>query len=94
MMTRDLGDGGWAAGCAGNPPPLHVYDTESRAANWYPCRRPYFRPTPPGPTMVRIPVVAPFGDDPTDPRSQTPGMERIPSTGMIARLNFKAVMGR
>jgi hypothetical protein len=87
MMTRDLGDGGWGAACAGMPPPLHVTD-DNPQARWYPLARPYLRPTPPGPFMVRIPIVAPFGDDPTNPHAQTPGMARIACPGMIARLNF------
>ena len=92
MMTREFGDGGWGASCGNNPPPLHVHD-DNPQANWYPYQRPYFRPTPPGPVMVRIPIVAPFGDDPTDTSQQTPGMHRIPSPGMIARLNLRAAVG-
>lgn len=83
MITRDFGDGGWAAGCENSPPPLHVYDTESQAANWYPYERPRIRQTHPGPTMVHIPQAAPFGDDPTDPASQT--IPRARFTGMIGR---------
>lgn len=91
MMTRDLGDGGWGASCPGNPPPLHVHD-DNPQANWYPLARPYLRPTPPGPTMVRIPIVAPFGDEPDNPANQT--LPRVPSPGMIARLNFRTAVGR
>lgn len=89
MFTRALGDGGWAAGYAGAPPPLHVYDTESQAANWHPLQRPYLRPTPPGPTMVLIPQPggAALGDDPTDPTAQT--RPRYRCAGMIGWLNGK-----
>lgn len=89
MMSRDYGHGGWAAGCAGNPPPLHIYDTESAAANWYPYERPQLWPTHPGPTMVRIPVPAgnALGDDPTDPAAQT--YPRIATAGMCGRFNVR-----
>lgn len=85
MMMRPLGHGGYAAGCQNNPPPLHVYDTDSEAANWHPLPRPFLRPTPPGPTMVRQPLAAPFGDDPIDKANQT--MPRVLTNGMVARLN-------
>lgn len=89
MITRDFGDGGWACGPAGNPPPLHVYDTESEAANWHPYERPFIRPTVPGPTMVSIPSPQgnELGDDPTDPTRQT--VRRIPTTGMVGRLHMQ-----
>lgn len=67
------------------PPPIHVYDPEAEAAAWHPLTRPVLRPTPPGPEMIRIPIAAPFGDDPTDPAAQT--IPRIPTHGMIGRLN-------
>lgn len=84
MMTRDFGHGGWAAGCANNPPPLHVYDTESEAANWHPLERPYLRPTP-GMIPVQIPQPAgtALGDDPTNPGAQT--APRMQCSGMIGR---------
>jgi len=90
VLTRDFGDGGWKAAGAGNPPPLHVRDTESAAANWYPLPRVFLRPQPPGPTMVLIPGLPPdeLGEDPTDPaRCHT---ARLPSAGMIGRLNIHA----
>jgi hypothetical protein len=90
MITRQFGDGGWAAGCAAAPPPLHVYDTESAAANWFPLPRPALRSTPPGPALVAIPIAAPFGDDPTDPTMQT--APRQQTTGMIGR--FRVVEPR
>jgi len=85
MITRPFGDGGWAAGCEHNPPPLHVYDTESIAANWYPYERPYLFPTPGGPGHVfRIPTGV-YGDDPLDPAQQT--KPRVASMGMIGRFH-------
>ena len=85
MITRAFGDGGWAAGCENNPPPLHVYDTESEAANWYPYERPYLFPTPGGPAHVfRIPAGV-FGDDPTNPAAQT--KPRLATMGMIGRFH-------
>ncbi len=83
MITRSFG-GDYRAGCSGAPPPLHVV-ADNPEGNWYPVARPYFRPQPPGPVMIYAPVVAPFGDDPTDPSAQT--IPRIPTTGMVARFN-------
>jgi hypothetical protein len=85
-IRRPLNDAGYAAGCQYNPPPLHVYDTQSEAANWHPLPRPFLRGTPPGPFMVRIPLAAPWGDDPVDPANQT--MPRVKTNGMVGRLNF------
>lgn len=85
MITRKMGHGGYAAACGGNPPPLHVYDTESEAANWHPLARPFLRATPPGPVMVKQPLAAPYGDDPVDKGNQT--MPRVLTNGMVARLN-------
>jgi hypothetical protein len=90
VITRDFGDGGWMAVGAGNPPPLHVRDTESAAANWYPLPRMVLAPQPPAPVMVRIPGLPPdeLGEDPTDPaRCHTP---RQPTPGMVGRLNLYA----
>ena len=90
MLTRDFGDGGWKAAGRHNPPPLHVRDTESAAANWYPLRRPALAPTPPGPVLVRIPALPPdeLGEDPTDAaRCHT---ARQPTAGMQGRLNIYA----
>lgn len=90
MITREFGDGGYCAAGAGNPPPLHVRDTESMAANWHPLPRPYLQPTPPGPVMVRIPHLPAdeLGEDPTDPaRCHGP---RIPTAGMASRFNLVA----
>lgn len=84
MITRQFGDGGWRAGCANAPPPLHVVDDNGQ--NWCPLPRVVLRPTPPGPTMIYVPVVAPFGDDPTDPAAQTE--LRIGTGGMIGRFNI------
>ena len=67
---------------------MHVYDHESEAAAWHPLPRPYLRDQPAGPVMVRIPIVAPFGDDPTNPAEQTE--PRLPTGGMIGRLNAGA----
>lgn len=83
MITRDFGHGGWAAGCAGNPPPLDVYDTDSEYANWHPYTRPELFPQHPGPVMAVIPIAAPFGDDPTDRLAQTE--PRMQTAGMIGR---------
>jgi len=89
MISRDFGDGGWAAGPHGNPPPLHVYDTESEMANWHPYVRPVLRPTVPGPVMVTAATLggagSQLGDDPTDPARQD--QPRIPTTGMIGRFH-------
>jgi hypothetical protein len=84
-MNRDFGHGGYAAGCQYNPPPLHVYDTESIAANWYPYERPAILPTPPGPIIVQIPQPSgsALGDDPTDPGAQS--APRMQCSGMIGR---------
>ena len=92
MFTRALGDGGWAASCAGMPPPLHVYDTESIAAAWHPLERPDIRPTPPGPIMVLIPQPAgtELGDDPTNPAAQT--APRKQCAGMVGWLNGKGAL--
>lgn len=90
MITRDFGDGGWKAAGEGNPPPLHVRDTESHAANWFPLARVVLAPQPPGPVMVRIPSLPAdaYGEDPTDPaRCHTP---RQPTAGMQGRLNLYA----
>lgn len=83
MITREMSPG-WQAGCAGAPPPLNVRD-DNPQSNWWPLPRPYLMATPPGPTMIFAPIVAPVGDDPTDPGSQT--IRRQPTTGMIGRLN-------
>lgn len=85
MITRDIGDGGWQAACAGTPPPLHAHRHDNPAACWYPLPRIVLAPQPPGPVMIRIPVVAPFGDDPTDPAAQT--VPRFGTSGMIGWLN-------
>lgn len=87
MFTRALGDGGWAAGCAGAPPPLHIYDTQSEAANWHPLERPEIMLTPPGPVLIQIPQPggAELGDDPLDPTAQT--RPRFRCTGMISYLD-------
>ena len=93
-LTRKLGDGGWAASCAGNPPPLHVYDTESIAANWYPGPHPgnLMLPQPDGPRYVfNIPSI-PFGDDPTNPAQQT--KPRIATMGMIGRFHAQTGAGK
>lgn len=93
-LTRSLGDGGWAASCAGNPPPLHVYDTESIAANWYPGPHPaaLMLTQPDGPRYVfDIPSI-PFGDDPTNPAQQT--KPRIATMGMIGRFHAQAGGGK
>lgn len=85
MLSREFGAG--AAESAGAPPPLHVYDPDCIAANWHPVERPYIRPTPPGPTLVRIPVPAgaELGDDPTNPAAQT--RPRARTLGMIGWLD-------
>jgi hypothetical protein len=90
MITRDFGDGGWKAAGEGNPPPLHVRDTESAAANWFPLPRVFLRPQPPGPVMVKIPTLPPdeLGEDPTDPARCHNA--RQPTPGMQARLNIHA----
>lgn len=88
-LTRDLGDGGWKATSAGAPPPLHVADTESIRANWYPYQRPVIAPTHPGPLMVAIPGLPAdeYGEDPTDPaRCHNP---RQATGGIAARLNIR-----
>lgn len=90
VLSRDFGNGGWAAGCASAPPPLHVYDTESMAANWYPYERPVLFPQDPGPVMVAIPSPVgsgeELGDDPTDLARQS--VKRFTCNGMIDRLNI------
>jgi len=89
-LTRNLGDGGWKATAPGNPPPLHVADTESIAANWYPYSRPFIAPQHPGPVMVTVPGLPAdeYGEDPTDPaRCHTP---RQPTGGIAARVNVTA----
>jgi hypothetical protein len=92
VISRDFGNSGWASAGSGMPPPLHIYDTDSQAANWHPLPRIVFRPTPPGPVMVRIPVPAGagLGDDPTDPTAQT--RPRRQTNGMIGWLNEKGAM--
>lgn len=85
MITRKLHDAGYAASCQYNPPPLHVYDTDSEAAAWHPLERPFLRATPPGPTMIYQPIAAPWGDDPTNPAQQT--LPRFTAHGMVSRLN-------
>lgn len=90
MLTRDFDDIGYHAAGSGNPPPLHVRDHESAAANWFPLRRVFLRAQPPGPVMVRIPALPPdeLGEDPTDAaRCHT---ARQPTAGMQARLNLHA----
>lgn len=83
MIDREF-SGDWSAGCPGAPPPLHVSPDNPQAA-WYPVPRMVLRPQPPGPYLVCIPVIAPFGDDPLDPAAQT--AKRIPTNGMIGWLN-------
>ncbi len=92
MITRDFRNGGYSAGCSGAPPPLHVYDHESEYANWHPLERIEIRPQPDGPEMIRIPVVAPWGDDPTNPAHQTEPRASMP--GMISYLNHGASGGQ
>lgn len=90
MLTRDFGDGGWKAAGQHNPPPLHVRDTESAAANWFPLPRMALAPQPPGPLLVNIPTLPAdvYGEDPTDPaRCHT---ARQPTAGMQGRLNLHA----
>ena len=87
MISRDF-QSSWRAGCAGAPPPLDVVD-DNPQSRWYPLPRPFLMATPPGPVMVTIPVIAPVGDDPTDPGNQTE--RRIPTFGMIGRVD---VLGR
>lgn len=89
MITRDFGDGGWKACAPGNPPPLHVADTQSLAANWYPYKRPLLFPQHPGPVLVEIPGLPAdeLGEDPTDPARQH--RPRQASTGIAARLNVR-----
>ena len=67
------------------PPPLHVYDAECEAAAWHPLPRVVLRPTTPGPEMIKIPIAAPFGEDPLDPAGQT--RPRWRTTGMIGRFH-------
>lgn len=88
MFSRTLGEhGGYAAGCEGMPPPLHIYDTEHIAANWHPLERIILYPQHPGPVLVMIPqpAGAALGDDPTDPAAQT--NPRKQCSGMIGWLN-------
>lgn len=94
VLNRDFGNGGYAAGCASAPPPLHVYDTESEAANWYPYERPVMFPTP---GMVLVPIPSPvgsgeqLGDDPTDPSRQS--KRRFTCNGMVGRFNVPGGVG-
>lgn len=90
MITRDFGDGGWKAAGCGNPPPLHVRDTESLAANWHPYTRPHLAPQHPGPLMVVIPHLPPdaLGEDPTDPARCHGARQATP--GIAARLDIRA----
>lgn len=85
MMTRDITQSTYRAGCEGAPPPLHIVDDNPQSA-WWPLARPDLHPLPPGPSMVTIPSPAPFGDDPLDPANQT--VPRHPTFGMVGRLNF------
>lgn len=89
MITRDF-SGDWKAGCAASPPPLHV-TPDNPQASWYPVPRMMLRPQPPGPELIRIPVVAPFGDDPLDVTAQT--IPRISTGGMIGWLNARPGSG-
>jgi hypothetical protein len=90
MITRDLEEPGWAAGCAGAPPPLHVYDYQSVHANWHPLPRPGLSRNPAAVTLATVPQSRAdlFGDDPTDPGAQT--QPRMATAGMIAKLNIHA----
>ncbi len=93
MISREFGNGGWKATCANNPPPLHVSDTESAAAQWWPLPRPALFPQHGGPHMVTIPAPGGFaGDDPTDPTAQT--IPRVPTIGMVGRLHVTGNAGR
>jgi hypothetical protein len=83
MITRNFSQG-YKAGCAGAPPPLHIVDDNAQS-NWYPVGRETYLPHPGGPQLVTIPIVAPFGDDPTDPSQQTEF--RYQTAGMVGRLN-------
>lgn len=85
MITRRFGQPGPVATIKGAPPPLHVYDADTQAANWYPYARPALRTQPDGPRWIfQIPTSA-FGDDPTDPGQQT--KPRIATMGMIGRFH-------
>lgn len=84
MITRDIESTHYTAGCKGAPPPLHVTPAHGGQA-WWPVERPRFRNQPPGPELIHAPVVAPFGDDPTDPAAQT--FPRRPTSGMLSRFN-------
>lgn len=88
MITRDFSDIGYRHTCDGAPPPLHVVDSQSALARWYPLARPVMAPQHPGPIHVPIPIPqgSLLGDDPTDPAAQT--RKRISTTGMIGRLNI------
>lgn len=90
MLTRDFGDAGYHAAGRHNPPPLHVRDHESAAANWYPLPRIILAPQPPGPVMVNIPGLPAdeYGEDPTD--AARCHSARIPTAGMQGRLNIHA----
>jgi hypothetical protein len=87
MITRNLGTAPWKAACAGAPPPLDVTSDNSDAA-WYPLPRMVLFPQPPGPQTIKIPIVAPLGDDPTNRAQQTE--QRHHSYGMIPWLDASA----
>lgn len=89
MITRDLGTAPWKATCAGAPPGLDVTSDNPDAA-WYPLPRIVLFPQPPGPQTIKIPVVAPLGDDPTNPAQQTE--QRHHSPGMIPWLDAAPVV--
>lgn len=93
MVSRCFCDIGYRHTSDGAPPPLHVADSETAHARWFPLRRPFLAPQHPGPVHVRIPAPAgaALGDDPTDPAAQTE--RRASTTGMIGRLNI-TVAGR
>ena len=72
------------------PPPLHVADSDTGQANWWPYRRPYLAPSHPGPVMVAIPHLPAdeYGEDPTDPARCH--QARTPTAGLVARLDVRA----
>jgi hypothetical protein len=84
MLTREIGTGGYSAGCQGAPPPLHVHPDNAGAA-WYPAVRPDLPASAPHLYWIEIPVVAPFGDDPTDP--STWARPHAQTYGMMPRFN-------
>lgn len=79
----------YAAGCEGNPPPLHVHGPGPESI-WIPFPRPVAAATPAGPVWPHTTAASlGVGEDPTDPTTQR--VPRVATAGMMDRFNLRGV---